>query len=252
MIAAIVQVRMASTRLPEKAMLDISGKPLIWHVVNRLKKSKKLEKIIIATTTNKEDNVISKFSEKEGLSCFRGSVDDVLDRFHQAAKKFNVDKIVRITADCPLIDPGILDEVIKHFENDKYDYVSNVRPPTYPDGLDVEVFSFISLEKAWTEAKLASEREHVTPYIWKHPEIFKIKNIRYKKDLSKLRWCVDNLEDLKFIRMVYKMLYKEGKIFNMNDVLALLEKHPEIAKINEKIKRNIGYTKSVEEDKIVR
>ncbi|MBU0477143.1 glycosyltransferase family protein [bacterium] len=248
-VAAIIQARMSSTRLPNKVLADIEGKPMLWHVINRLKRAELVDEIIVATTTNRKDESIIELAKETKAEWFRGSESDVLDRYYQAAKKHGSDIIVRITPDCPLIDPEVIDKVIERFFIGNLDYVSNVHPPTYPDGLDIEVFSFKTLKKAWEEAKKSSEREHVTLYVVNHPEIFIIGNIENEKNLSYMRWCIDEQKDLKFIKEIYKRLYKNDEIFNMNDILSLLKKEPELMKINEGILRNEGLIKSLKEDK---
>jgi len=249
---AIVQARMGSTRLPGKVLMDIAGQPMLRRVIERLKHTKLLDDIVIATSTNDEDKPVIKLAEQNKVKSYAGSPNDVLDRYYQAAKLYKADVVVRITADCPLIDPQVVDKVIKYYKAGKYDYVSNVVKPTYPDGLDTEVFSYRSLTKAWQEAKLTSEREHVTPYIWKNTAIFKIGGIQNTTDYSSLRWTVDDRKDIEFIREVYRHLYKKNKMFYMGDVLGLLKQHPELLKINQGTARNEGYTKSVLEDKIVK
>jgi spore coat polysaccharide biosynthesis protein SpsF len=256
-VVAVIQARMGSTRLPQKVLTDIVGKPMLWHVINRLKKAKFIDEIIVATSEKEEDELIINLAQENGVKGFAGSEEDVLDRYFQAAKNYKADVIVRITADCPLIDPDVVDKVIKYFLENDYDYVSNTddmggrkaRKPTYPDGLDTEVFSFAVLERTWKEAKMLSEREHVTSYIWKHPKIFKISSIKCDENLSNMRWTVDRKEDLMFVRAVYKKLYRTDTIFNMNDILSLLKTHPELMNINRGITRNEGYRKSLEKDK---
>ncbi len=225
---------------------------MLFHVIQRVKKSKLIEDIVVATTKKKEDLEIVKIAKKCGVRDFRGSEDDVLDRFYQAAKVAKAESIVRITADCPLIDPVVVDKVIEHFLSGCYDYASNTLKRTYPDGLDTEVFTYKVLERAWKNAKWASEREHVTPYIIKHPEMFRLGNVENEKDLSYMRWCVDTERDLKFVRAVYRHLYKKKKVFLMDDILKLLERRPEIMAINKGIPTNEGYLKSLREDRIVR
>jgi len=249
MIAAIVQARMGSTRLPGKVMKVFSGKPMLWHICDRLKYSKKITKIIIVTTCKEDDKVIVKFAKEMKVDVYCGSSEDVLDRYYQSANLFNVGHIIRITSDCPLIDPVIVDEVVECYQAKESDYVSNTINPSYPDGLDTEIFSFKALEKAWSEAGKPSEREHVTPYIVNHPEIFNIYNYTNDSDRSHLRWVLDEEADYKFIAEVYKRLYREGVIFFMDDVLDLLEKYPELNNINKKIKRNEGYLKSLKIEK---
>ncbi len=249
MIAAIVQARMGSTRLPGKVMKPFSGKPMLWHIIDRLKHSKKIERIIMATTVKEDDKVIVKLAEEIGIDIFCGSSEDVLDRYYQSASVFNVEHIIRITADCPLIDPSVIDEIVDYYQSRDDDYVSNTINPSYPDGLDTEIFSFKALERAWREAKKPSEREHVTPYIYNHPELFRIYNCTNCVDHSGMRWVIDEDADYRFVTEVYKYLYKYGEIFYMDDVLDLLSKHPELNDINKNIKRNEGYKKALEYDR---
>lgn len=240
---------MGSTRLPGKAMTDIFGKPMLWRVIERVKKAKKIDRVVVATTDKEEDQTIIKLAEKMGVESFAGSENDVLDRYYRAAKKYGAKIIVRITSDCPLIGPEIIDRAIKSFLESKVDYLSTGRlKSTFPEGLDTEVFSFYALEKAWREAKLPSEREHVTPYIWKNPRTFKIKTIKNDRDLSYMRWTVDEEKDLNFVREIYKRLYKKNKIFRTENILNLLKKEPELMEINKGIIRNEGYFKSLRED----
>ncbi|MDD4873840.1 MAG: glycosyltransferase family protein [Dehalococcoidales bacterium] len=252
MIIAIVQARMNSTRLPGKVLKNIESKPMLWHIINRLKKAKLIDKIVIATGSKSENKPILKLAEEMSIDTFTGCEQDVLDRFYQAAIKYNAKVIVRITADCPIIDPCIIDVAIKLYMQGSYDYVTNAFERTYPDGLDVEVFSFAALEISWRKAKWASEREHVTPYIHKNPNKFRLANIENKTDLSRLRWSVDEEKDLEFVRRIYKHLHKDGQIFYMEDVVRLLAEHPELKKINRAIAINEGYIKSLEGDRLVR
>ena len=249
-VTAIIQARMTSTRLPGKVLMEVMGRPLLSYQIERLRFSKRIDEIIIATTMNKEDDPIAKLSRKEGLKVFRGSEDDVLDRYYQAAKEVNAKTIVRITGDCPLIDPMVVEKVISHYLVSKCDYASNIAPPTFPDGLDTEVFSFDALEKAWEKAKWQSEREHVTPYIRNRPEIFHLENLENGEDLSNMRWTVDEAADLEFVRAVYSKL--ETMSSGMSEVIAVLEKYPELRTLNDAIVRNEGYMKSLREDKLVK
>jgi len=251
-ISAIVQARMSSTRLPRKTLAIIAGKPMLAHVIERLKGARLLQGVVVATTTNQADDAIVELAEKLRVYVFRGSEDDVLDRYYQAFRKYPADVIVRVSSDCALADPHVVDKVVSHYLRDDYDYVSNTLKRTYPDGLDVEVFSFKALEKAWQETKWASEREHVTSYIFKNPDKFKLANVENEVNLSHFRWTVDQKEDLKFVRQVYKHLYKEGQVFYMEDILELLREHPDLKKINQGIATNEGYAKSLKEDKIVK
>lgn len=244
----IIQARVDSKRLPGKVLSNIEGKPMLWHIIDRIKKMK-CGRVIVATTTRKIDDDIARIARKSGIKCFRGKSSDVLDRFFKAALKFKANVIVRITADCPLIDPRESEKVVSKFLNGSYDYVSN-DSKTYPNGLDTECFSFDSLKKAWKEAKLKSEREHVTQYIWKNPDKFKIgivHNTR-KTTPSHLKWSVDYKDDLDFVRQIYSRLYNNRRIFMMKDVINLLKKEPKLTKINAKHKRNEGYSISLKND----
>lgn len=253
MTIAIIQARMSSTRLPGKILKEIQGKPMLELLIERLKQCKKLDKIVIATSDNKKDEATVALAKKINCPYFVGDENDVLDRFYQAAQKFQADVIVRITGDCPLHDPELVDKVVNYYlENqDKYDYVSNVDPPTFPDGLDLWVFPVKTLERVWKEAELVSEREHVCPYIWKNPHLFRIGHYESETDYSQLRWTVDNQTDFEFVKNIYDRLYQNGKIFGMQEVLDLLEKDSELHKIQEDKIRDEGYLKSIFEDKIL-
>jgi spore coat polysaccharide biosynthesis protein SpsF len=250
---AIIQARMGSTRLPGKMLLPIiDNKGALELMLERVRRTRQLEKIVVATTTSPNDDRIADLCKRLGYDCFRGSEVDVLARYYRTALAFgSPEVIVRLTGDCPLHDPDIIDIVVKEYLKGNCDYVSNASKCTFPDGLDVEVFSFSALEKAQREASLKSEREHVTSYMWEHPAIFKITNVEYKKDLSDKRWTLDEKEDYEFIKCIYKNLYKRKPTFGMDDILKLLAKHPELEEINRHISRNEGYQKSLKEDEIV-
>ncbi len=247
-IVAIIQARMGSTRLPGKTMVDVEGKPLLKHIVDRVSASKKIDAVLIATTTSPEDKVILEFARQNNIQAYAGSDEDVLERFYEAAKVVNADIIVRITADDPFKDPEVLDTVVDYYlSHPELDYASNTIVPSYPEGLDIEVFSFLALEKAYREAKLPSEREHVTPYFWKNPDLFRIANVSNKHNLSHMRWTLDYPEDLIFTRAIYSRLNNKG-IFLMDDIFSLLKNEPELIHINEGIGRNAGYIDSLERD----
>lgn len=234
----IVQARMGSTRLPGKVMKQLNNKPMLEHIINRLQAVEMIDLIVIATTQESKDKMISDFAKEHQIECYRGSTEDVLDRYYQAAKVYNADVIVRITADDPLKDPYLINEMLLEYidNSEKYDYLSNTIVPTFPIGIDAEIFSFKALEKAWFEAEDQPYREHVTPYIWNNSDIFSLKNIIHKgDDLSTLRWTVDTQKDFEFVEAIYAHLYKEGEIFSMEDILELLKTHPEIQKINEEV-----------------
>jgi spore coat polysaccharide biosynthesis protein SpsF (cytidylyltransferase family)/RimJ/RimL family protein N-acetyltransferase len=245
MIAGIIQARMGSTRLPGKVMKFIFGKPVLWHVVSRVSQSIFIDKIIVATTTEPEDDIIEQFCCNEKIPVFRGSKNDVLDRYYQCARQFKADDIVRITADCPLHDSGVIDHVIREYHEGAYDYVTNTFEYTYPDGLDVEIFSFSALENAWKNATLESEREHVTPYIRKNSAIKK-KNVTSLTRYPSYRLTLDTPEDYKFITLIFEGLGRS--YFSLDDVVAYLEKHPALLMINQHIGLNEGYLKSLIQD----
>lgn len=247
-IAAIVQARMTSTRLPNKVLMKLAGKENIYHVFNQLYYSKIINEIILATSTDKSDDELEKWGNENGKKVFRGDLDDVLKRFYDAAVITEADIIVRITGDCPLIDPEVVDKVIEMFLKDEYDYCSNTNPPTFPDGLDTEVFTFASLEKAYKEAKLKSELEHVTPYIRNNTEIFKLGNYSSEINYEHYRWTLDNLKDYEFLKIIFENLYEEKSYIKHLDVIKYIENNKDIIEINSKIQRNEGYTKSLKED----
>jgi spore coat polysaccharide biosynthesis protein SpsF len=253
-VVAIIQARMGSHRLPGKVMKNLAGRSLLWHVIDRVKKCNNINLIVVATTTDEKDRVVKELAEKSGAKTYCGSEYDVLDRYYQAAKLYGADVVVRITADCPLIDPNLIDRMVKYFEDnrDKLDYVGMGMPNLYPDGLDNEIFSFKILEKAWKEARLKSEREHVTPYIWKNEKLFRLGSVSTDKDLSKERWTVDNEKDIRFVREIYRHLYKEGGLFVTEEILELLSRKPELRDINRGTDRREGYEKSLKEDCIVK
>jgi spore coat polysaccharide biosynthesis protein SpsF (cytidylyltransferase family) len=234
-IVAIVQARMGSTRLPGKVMMEICGKEVLLHIIDRLKACKLLDKIVIATTLSDKDDVIfdavNNYDKSIGL--FRGSEENVLERYYLAAKKFDADIIVRVTSDDPLIDPKGLDLLIQNFLDSDCDYCSNNMIRTFPLGIDAEVFSYKALEKAWKEAP-PFEKEHVTEYIINNQDKFKLINVKNGKDLSHLRWTLDYPEDFIFIKEVYERLYSKDNIFDMDDILELLNKEPYLTEINKK------------------
>ena len=238
-IAAILQTRVGSTRLPEKVLMDIAGKPMVWHVIHRLKFSNNLNDIILAIPDTKENDVLKKFAKDHKIKYFRGAEEDVLSRYYETAKKFNCNIIVRITSDCPLIDPKIVDLIIEKHLNSDADYTSNTLKRTFPRGLDVEVFNFRVLEKTHKEAKEDYQREHVTPYIFNHPEIFKLQNITAEGKLKRqeIRLTVDTKEDLKLIREIYKHFYKIKKIFYTEEIIDLFDRYPQLIEINAKIQQ---------------
>lgn len=225
---------MGASRLPGKPLKEVMGRPLLSYQLERLRASKLANKIIVATTIDPSDHAIEQLCQKEGIACFRGNALDVLDRYYQAAKFYGADVIVRITGDCPLIDPQIVDQVIKYYLDSlpQYDYVSNSLERTYPRGLDTEVFSFELLEQAAKQAKNQEEREHVTPYFYQHPERFSLGSVKQGIDLSFHRWTVDTPEDLRLISQILMELYPQKSAFDTQDILKAFENHPDWIKIN--------------------
>ncbi|ALM10319.1 MAG TPA: spore coat protein [Candidatus Peribacter riflensis] len=306
---AIIQGRMSSKRLPGKILIDIEGSPLLAHVIHRAEAANIFDAVIFATSTDKEDDPVAEYCATNGKECFRGDLNDVLERYYQAAQTYKADMITRLTADCPLLDPAVIRQVVEVFDPTRFkspcyldtgtdfidgmprvcstegmkqtreavglagpaagaqppregwvrgrdtvgghptlrhDYVSNAIQRTYPDGLDTEVFSMAALTRARNEARLPSEREHVTPYIHRHPELFRIGHVTQEHDLSALRWTVDEPRDLAFVRAIFAEL-GDG-VFGQEEVLALLARKPELQTMNEGIVCNEGYKKSLSED----
>ncbi len=249
-IVGIIQARTGSSRLPKKTLADLAGAPFLARVVERMRHCETLDALVLATTTEPSDDPLAELAASLGVAVYRGAVDDVLDRFYHAARMVEAALIVRITADDPFKDPAVTDHAVRLWleRPAELDYVSNTLKPTYPEGLDIEVFTRQALARAWREATLPSEREHVTPYIWKHPDRFCVLNFEHERDLSHLRWTVDYPADLTFARAVYARLYRPGEVFLMEDILRLLEAEPELARLNAGIRRNEGYLKSLAED----
>ncbi len=238
-IAAIIQARMGSTRLPGKVLIPINDRPVLWHVHARLSKCRLIGKIIVATSTERKDDPIAGFCADNKISCFRGSEDDVLGRYYQAAKAFGADAIVRITADCPLIDPEVTDRVISAYLDGGNDCAgaSNVIKRTFPRGLDTEVLSFSALSQIQAKASEANQREHVTTILYQHPETYKVVSVENSENLADLRWTLDEPADLKFIMEIYKRLYSPGHIFLMSDILNVIRKEPDLLKINNEVRQ---------------
>ena len=250
MITAIIQARMGSTRFPGKVLKEILGKSILWHLISRIEKAKLITEIVIATTKNDIDQPFLKFAEENGIKSYAGSEEDVLDRYYQAAKKFSADPIVRITADCPLMDPEVIDSVVQFYLDNKYDYVANtLEPTTFPDGMDVEVFSFKNLEKIWKEAILPSQREHVTFYFWQNPGKFSVGRYDLPEDMSKYRLTLDYPEDLTLIRIIFRELYPQNNQFDLDDIIQFLRDNPKLLKINSHLKRNASWQRAFEKDK---
>jgi len=250
-IVVIIQARLGSTRLPRKLFLRLQGKTVLEHVIARVTACQLNNELIVATTDQSQDNDIEQLCATLEVKVFRGSETDVLDRFYQAAKSIKADHVVRITADCPVIDPQIIDQVIALHLKEQSDYTANTIQERYPDGEDVEVFTFKALEQAWQAAKLVSEREQVTPYLRNHSEVFKQASLVASEDWSNQRWTLDNQEDFEFLINLYNNLYASNPLFGLTEVLSFLKTKPELIKINQHIGRNEGYAKSLTKDKVI-
>ena len=247
---AIIQARMSSTRLPGKVLNLLAEKPVLDHVVRRVQQSKYIKKVVVATSIDESDNLIENWCKQNNINCYRGSLNDVLDRFYQAAKIYNAENILRITADCPVIDHEIIDEVIERHIKGGFDYYG--LKGEFPDGLDCTMITFKALSIAWENSKLDSEREHVGPYIEKHPELFKLGGYEKFKNLNHLRWTLDEPNDYEFLKIVFDELYEINNFFGHEFILDLLKQKPNLNDINSKIIRNEGYLNSIKNDKIIK
>lgn len=249
-VLAITQARMKSTRLPGKIMKKIESKVLLEIHLDRISKSKVIDHLIVATSTEPEDDAIEVFCLERGYTCYRGSEQDVLDRFYQAVKGSNYEHIIRLTSDCPLIDSDLIDKIVYHYFQNELDYCSNTLHPTYPDGQDVEVFRYSALKFAWQEATVSSDREHVTPYIWRNStfkgsEVFKSDNFEEGYNYGRIRMTVDEEKDYQLIQQIIKDL---GTDRNWIEYAEHIKNNPSILAINTGIIRNEGYIKSTEFD----
>ena len=239
-VVCIIQARTGSTRLPAKVLRKVQGKELLLHCVDRVLLASPIKLIVVATTVKRADDAIADLLKgyHSSVSCFRGSEDDVLDRYYQAAVSFSADTIVRITSDCPLIDPFVIDRVVKTFQSGKYDYVSNtLARRTYPRGLDVEVVSFKILKQVWECAWAKEDREHVTWYIRQHPNEFRTATVENDRDLSSLRWTVDEEADFALIKRIYDEIYPDNRQFTSGDIMALLDRYPELKYYNSHVEQ---------------
>ncbi|MBT5400552.1 glycosyltransferase family protein [bacterium] len=248
MILAILQARLSSSRLPNKVLKSILGKPMLLHQVERTQHSKKIDKLVIATSDNVSDDAIEKMCLDNNIEVFRGDLNNVLDRFYQCTRSFKPDHVVRLTGDCPLADWQIIDNMIQCYLDKKLDYMATSL--NFPDGLDVEVMTMKALAEAKYHATLPSELEHVTQYINKKNTKFKIEYFDFDKELSHLRWTVDEPEDFALVEKIYEALYEINPLFLTNDILDLLKRQPELTRINDSFIRNEGLEKSIQEDKV--
>ncbi|MCH7643167.1 MAG: glycosyltransferase family protein [Chloroflexi bacterium] len=248
-IVCIIQARMASSRLPDKVLTDIAGKPMLAHVVERAAAIKGVDDVVVATTTAPEDAAIMEIAPAIGALAFAGHPTDVLDRYYQAATAFEADGVVRITADCPLVDPAVSGKIVARFALGDLDYATNLIVPTFPDGLDTEVVSYAALKRIWHVATLPSDREHVITYIRTNPDLFTVCNITREPDLSHIRWTVDEPDDLEFIRAVFANLPEtEDRFPSVEAILKMLEERPDIAALHPDHRRNEGWAESIAAD----
>jgi spore coat polysaccharide biosynthesis protein SpsF len=241
MILAVLQARCSSTRLPGKVLKPILGVPMLLRQIERVKRSACIEKILVATSDDPSDDPIESICEENGIVCFRGKLDDVLDRFYQAASLYLPLHVVRLTGDCPLSDPDLIDRVIRFHLQGEFDYTSNALEPTFPDGLDVEIFRYSCLEKTWHNARSPADREHVTPYMYRTTGRAEMGSYTNRIDLSHLRWTVDEEADFLLITRIYEALYVQNPFFATQDILDYLFQNPELLKLNSQYKRNERY-----------
>lgn len=233
MIGAIVQARMGSSRLPGKVLLDLAGQPVLLRLLDRLRRCETLEATVVATSALERDDVLAKLCIERGVPVFRGNEVDVLDRYYRAAEAYGFSTVVRVTADCPLIDPILVDQMVRFFveRREDFDLVTNRHPLTYPDGLDVDVMAFQGLRRAWMEARTPFQREHVIPFFWEGG--LRVYNYACSDPLFRShRWTLDYPEDYELIRRIYEALQTDGRAFETADVLSYLEAHPELSRLN--------------------
>jgi len=238
-IVATIEARMTSTRLPRKIIRPILGRPILELLIERLSRSELIDTIVVATTSNPTDDVVEELTRKLDVSCYRGSEEDVLDRVMRAAQAFKADLIVEITGDCPLVDPGVVDQLIGIYLSGGYDYVSNTLRETYPNGLDAQVFSLKTLEEVAVLTQDPVDHEHVSIYIYEHPERFSLFNLESNlpEKYHGARLTVDTIEDFEVIRRIYEELYPVNPAFSLDDVITLLDRKPELLEINREIRQ---------------
>ncbi len=236
-VAAVIQARMTSTRLPGKVLLPAAGREMLAHQVGRVRRARRVDAICIATIVNAADDPVVALAEREGAFWFRGSEGDVLDRFGKAADSVGATTVIRLTGDCPLVDPGLIDEAVEAFRADPVDYLSNGLEPSWPAGLDIEVMTAKALRIAALEAADDYEREHVTPFIYRHPDRFTLRNIRCPEPLAMHRWTLDEAADYELIRRILEALVPCNPDFGWRDFLDLLAVHPDWAALNRNVRQ---------------
>jgi len=246
-VIAIIQARMSSSRLPGKVLMPLGGKPVLAHILDRLSLCVLVKDVVVATSDDPSDRPVEEFCDQKGIKCFKGSLSDVLDRFHQTAKFYDADDILRITGDCPLIDPIVIDSIISSYYCGAYDLYG--LSGDFPDGLDCTVIAREALDRAWREAVLDSEREHVCPYIEKNKDIFKVGGLEMFSQLGSVRLTLDEEADYLLLEEIFNNLGHIRPIFRTHDVLDFLRKNPDLAELNTYIPRNQGYKKSLERDR---
>ncbi len=250
-LIAIVQARLGSTRLPGKVLKPILGRPMLWHIAERLRSVSDIKHVVVATSDQSGDEPIRRFCYEEGIAFFAGSENDVLDRFYQAATRYKGEPVIRVTGDCPFADPEVIKRLLALYHTGHYDYVGVAtgagaifsNSGRFPDGLDAECFSLGALELAWREATHPLDREHVTPYIWRNKHIFRCGILTSKEDYSQLRWTVDNHADFQLVSRIYEALYNDSKPFLMSDILNYLSDHSELMALNQSFLGKEGYQK---------
>jgi spore coat polysaccharide biosynthesis protein SpsF len=250
-VVVIIQARMGSTRLPGKVLMPLMGKPSIQHVIERAKLIPDISKVVIATSKLPKDDQLVEVCESIDVSVFRGSENDVLNRYYQAALFYKASVVVRITGDCPLIDPIESGKVVRKLLNGGADYVSNVFPPKLPDGLDTEAFTIDTLKKTWKNATKKADREHVSRYIRSNPKKFKIESISYEVDFGIYRLTLDEMDDYELLKKVFDILEKNNQFGYLNEVVSILKKNPDLMSINSKYKRNEGLHTSLRKDSLI-
>lgn len=245
---AILQARTGSNRLPGKVLLPLLGKPMLLRQIERVSRSRLIDELVVATSVDRSDDTIAALCSVNGVACFRGSLQDVLDRYYQAAVLYRADTVVRLTGDCPLADPELIDDVIAFREHGGFEFASNAIEPTFPDGLDAAVFRMTLLKDAWQEATLPSDREHVTMFMRRNSTRYRLGSYKGGTDLSHMRWTVDEPEDFGLVERIYTRLYPANPCFSTRDILALLDAEPALMGLNARFERNDGLRRSLQKD----